>query len=328
MTSSSSSSSAAAAAAANPLLDADTLAAYTSACQGVSGPKAHPRGKQVLDSLMKHLHAFINEVELTNAEWLAACELLNRSGKMSDEKRDEMILISDILGVESLVDTLSHERALKQTGTASSTDGAEESSKATVSAILGPFYRENAPEYPMGADIVLDHSIKSQDGNKGLTCYLYGTVTSAKTGRPIDNARIDVWHTGPNGFYEQQDPDQPDYNYRGRFNTAADGRYSFRCLVPTAYPIPYDGGAGDILKLLDRSPMRPAHIHFLIDAPGHKQLVTQIFDRQCKYLGADAVFADKSDLTVDFVEPRTQEAKDFGVDRQLCFDIRLVPDEK
>ncbi|KAN0062902.1 Catechol 1,2-dioxygenase [Thecaphora frezii] len=311
-----------------PILDSATLSAYTKACQDVSGPKAHPRGKQVLDSLMKHLHAFAVEVELTNEEWLAACDLLIRSGKISDNKRNELILISDVLGLESLVDTIAHEKALRQTHTAGATDGAEESSKATVSAILGPFYRENAPEYPMSADIVLDHDQKSAEGERGRTCYLHGTVTSSKTGEPIRDAKIDVWHTGPNGLYEQQDPNQPDFNYRGKFTTGEDGRYSLRCLVPTAYPIPYDAGAGDILKVLDRSPMRPAHIHFLLQAPGYKKLVTQVFDRQCKYIGADAVFADKSELTVDFAEPTSKEALEYKVDRELSFDIRLVPEEE
>lgn len=301
-----------------------TLDPYTKSCQDVSGPGAAPRAKFVLDSLMKHLHMFAREVQLTNEEWLGACDLLIRSGKMSDERRNELILISDVLGLESLVDSMTYERAQSASSSSSKAEGGME---ATQSAILGPFYRLGAPEYPNGSDIVLDHKIKSSDGKPGRTCFMHGRVSDAATGSPVVGAKIDVWHTGPNGLYEQQDPDQPDFNYRGKFTTDSNGYYSLRCLVPTAYPIPYDGGAGDILKLLDRSPMRPAHIHLLIEAKGYKQLVTQIFDSQCEYLGADAVFADKSALTVQFKTPEGEEAKKSGTQTELTYDIRLVADK-
>ncbi|PWY99404.1 aromatic compound dioxygenase [Testicularia cyperi] len=300
---------------------------YTVACQQVSGPKADARAKYVLDSLMKHLHAFAREVSLTTPEWLAACDLLIRSGKMSDDRRNEMILISDVLGLESLIDSIAHEKAQAEAA-ASATTASKAGGEATLSAILGPFYRTGAPEYPAGSDIVQDHTIKSAEGKQGETCYMYGTVTDSTTGQPVANAVIDVWHTGPNGLYEQQDPNQPDMNYRGRFTTSATGEYSLRCLRPTAYPIPYDGGAGDILRLLDRSPMRPAHIHLLVQVPGYKQLITQIFDSKCQYIGNDAVFADKGDLTVDFAPPQTEQAKNFKVDTEVKYDIRIVPDSK
>lgn len=295
---------------------------YTKACQDVSGPNAHPRAKIVLDSLMKHLHAFAREVQLTNEEWLASCDFLIRAGKMSDDRRNELILISDVLGLESLVDSMTYERA--QAASSAANGEKKDGTGATQSAILGPFFRENAPSYEAGADIVLDHNIKSSDGKKGETCFMHGVVTDAATGSPVAGAVIDVWHTGPNGLYEQQDENQPDMNYRGKFTTDSAGRYSFRCLRPTAYPIPYDGGAGDILKLLDRSPMRPAHIHLMIEAEGYKQLVTQIFDAECQYIGADAVFADKSALTVEFGKPKGDEAKKFGVQTEVKYDIRLV----
>ena len=300
-----------------------TLDPYTKLCQDVSGPNANPRAKFVLDSLMKHLHNFAREVQLTNEEWLGACDLLIRSGKMSDDRRNELILISDVLGLESLVDSMAYERAQASSGSVNKSDSGVE---ATQSAILGPFYRTGAPSYPNGSDIVLDHTIKSAEGKVGETCFMHGKVTDAATGKPVVGALIDVWHTGPNGLYEQQDPDQPDFNYRGKFTTDSNGYYSLRCLRPTAYPIPYDGGAGDILKLLDRSPMRPAHIHLLIEANGYKQLVTQIFDSKCDYIGADAVFADKSALTVDFATPKSQEAKKSGSQTEVTYDIRLVAD--
>lgn len=296
---------------------------YTVSCQGVSGPNAHPRAKVVLDSLMKHLHAFAREVSLTTPEWLAACDLLIKSGKMSDDRRNEMILISDVLGLESLVDSIEHDKAR---AAASATQTSKSGGEATLSAILGPFYRTGAPEYANGADIVQDHSIVSSEGHKGDTCYMHGCITDSISGKPVSNALVDIWHTGPNGLYEQQDEMQPDMNYRGRFTTDAEGNYALQCLRPTAYPIPYDGGAGDILKLLDRSPMRPAHIHILVQAKGYKQLVTQIFDSKCKYIGHDAVFADKGDLTVDFAAPQSQQAKKLGVDTEVQYDIRVVPD--
>ncbi|SAM86069.1 related to hydroxyquinol-1,2-dioxygenase [Ustilago bromivora] len=300
--------------------DSSPLDPYTKSCQEVSGLNAHPRAKLVLDSLMKHLHAFAREVSLTNDEWLAACDLLIRSGKMSDDRRNELILISDVLGLKSLVDSIAYEQA------ASCSAKPNGRVEATQSAILGPFYRTGAPEYQNGSDIVLDHTIKSPSGKPGETCFMHGTITDASTGAPVVGAKIDVWHTGPNGLYEQQDPNQPDFNYRGKFTTDENGYYSLRCLRPTAYPIPYDGGAGDILKLLDRSPMRPAHIHFLIEAKGYRQLVTQIFDSKCEYIGADAVFADKSALTVEFASPSSEQAKKTGVDTEIRYDIRLVAD--
>ncbi|CDS01020.1 related to hydroxyquinol-1,2-dioxygenase [Sporisorium scitamineum] len=300
-----------------------TLDPYTRLCQDVSGPNANPRAKFVLDSLMKHLHAFAREVQLTNEEWLGACDLLIRSGKMSDDRRNELILISDVLGLESLVDSMAYERAQASSGSTNKVQGAVE---ATQSAILGPFFRAGAPRYPNGSDIVLDHNIKSAEGKTGESTYMHGHVTDAVTGKPVVGAVIDVWHAGPNGLYEQQDPNQPDFNYRGKFTTDENGYYALRCLRPTSYPIPYDGGAGDILKLLDRSPMRPAHIHLLIEANGYKQLVTQIFDSKCEYIGLDAVFADKSALTVDFATPSSEQAKKSGSQHEVTYDIRLVAD--
>ncbi len=176
---------------------------------------------------------------------------------MSDDRRNELILISDVLGLESLVDSMAYERAQS---TSTSKKGSAEGGEATQSAILGPFFRAGAPHYNSGEDIVQDHTIKSADGEKGQTCYMSGIVADASTGAPIANAVIDIWHTGPNDSMNSKDPSSPPFNYRGKFTTSPTGHYALRCLRPTPYPIPYDGGAGDILKLLDRSPMRPAHI--------------------------------------------------------------------
>ena len=166
----------------------------------------------------------------------------------------------------------------------------------------------------MGDSIVLN---EIPDGDH---TYMFGKVTDYKTGKPVEGAELDVWHTAPNGLYEQQDPDQPDFNLRGRFTTGADGTYNFYCLRPTSYPIPYDGPAGKFLQLLDRHPYRPAHIHFIVTAPGYKPIVTQIFDRRDKYVENDSVFAVKSSLIVDFL-PREGDSK---AQFELPYDFKLA----
>ncbi|CAO1638867.1 unnamed protein product [Sympodiomycopsis kandeliae] len=287
---------------------------YTKTCQDVAGPKADGRAKYLLDHLMKHLHQFAAETDLTLDEWKLSCDLLVRSGQMSDDKRNEMILISDVLGIESLLDNLAFERVKASGG---------DQSAATETAVLGPFFRTGAPRLGYGGDIVQDHSLKNQKGQLGTTAYISGTVKNVQ-GEPLAGAEIDVWHTAPNGFYEQQDPEHPDYNNRGVLTTDAQGKFAFRCLKPTAYPIPFDGGAGDILRSLDRSPMRPAHIHFWVRAQGYNSLITQIFDSGCEYLGKDAVFADKTALTVDFVTPFTKEGKASGTETEVQYDVVLA----
>lgn len=171
---------------------------------------------------------------------------MNEAGRMSDSKRNEGQLLCDVLGLESLVDEITYKLA---------TDAADE---PTATAILGPFYRHDAPKLEMGSNIV--------QGNheEGDRTWMHGIVTDFKTGKPIEGAVIDVWHTAPNGLYEQQDPEQPEMNLRGTFTTGKDGKYNFYCLRPVPYPIPYDGPAGKILQALDRHPYRPAHIHFLV----------------------------------------------------------------
>lgn len=196
---------------------------------------------------------------------------------MSDDRRNETQLVCDILGVESLVDAITSSKAA-----------------STPSAILGPFHRPNAPVLPSGSSIVSPNPAHAPS----LT-HFSGRVLTA-LGDPIEGAVLDIWHTAPNGMYEQQDEAQPDYNLRGRFKTDSSGRFSLYCLRPAAYPIPCDGPGGDLLKLLDRSPWRPAHIHVIIQAEGHGALTTQLFDGECKYLGNDSVFAVKRDLVVKF----------------------------
>jgi catechol 1,2-dioxygenase len=174
-------------------------------------------------------------------------EQMNAAGRMSDAKRNEGQLLCDILGLESLVDEITYKLA---------STAADE---PTATAILGPFYRHDAPKLPMGSCIV-----STEINEQGDRTWMHGTVTDFRTGQPIEGAVVDVWHTAPNGLYEQQDPDQPEMNLRGRFTTGKDGKYSFYCLRPVPYPIPFDGPAGKVLQALDRHAMRPAHIHFLV----------------------------------------------------------------
>ena len=237
---------------------------FTEAVINATGPKATPRIRQLTAGLIQHLHDFARENELTVDEWMAGLELvrsyhipetvhvltatqMNEAGRMSDSKRNEGQLLCDILGLESLVDEITYKLA------SAATD------EPTATAILGPFYRANAPNLPMDSCIV-----SKEINEQGDRTRMHGIVTDYRTGEPVEGAVVDVWHTAPNGLYEQQDPDQPEMNLRGRFTTGQDGRYSFYCLRPVPYPIPFDGPAGKVLQALDRHPMRPAHIHFLV----------------------------------------------------------------
>lgn len=224
---------------------------------------------------------------------------------MSTDKRNEGQLLSDVIGLESLVDEITHELATDVTNAPTST------------AVLGPFWRANAPARKMGESIV--HDIPEGDHT-----YMHGTITDYLTGLPIKCAELDVWHTAPIGLYEQQDEKQVEFNLRGRFTTGKDGRYNFYCLRPTSYPIPDDGPAGKLLQLLDRHPMRPAHIHFIVSAPNYKPIVTQIFDRRDKHITDDAVFAVKESLIVDFLPREGDPRARF----ELRYDFRLATYEE
>jgi catechol 1,2-dioxygenase len=253
--------------------------------QNVLDSMAHapnPRLKAVMSSLITHLHAFIREVEPTQEEWAAGIQFLTRTGQMCDDKRQEFILLSDTLGVTMLVDAINHRVP----------DG------ATESTIFGPFYREGAPELPMGASI-------SQDG-RGEPAVVSGRVLSTD-GTPIPNALLDIWETNENGLYEQQDPEQPDMNLRGKFRTDSEGRYRFVAIKPVSYPIPDDGPVGQMLRALGRHPYRPAHIHLLISADGFAPLTTHLFVKGDQYLDSDAVFGTKDSLVVDFVRHDSAE---------------------
>ncbi|ORY12491.1 Intradiol ring-cleavage dioxygenase [Clohesyomyces aquaticus] len=274
---------------------------FTQAVINATGPNVSPRVRKITASFIRHLHDFARENEITVDEWMAGVELMNEAGRMSDDKRNEGQLVSDIFGLETLVDEITYKLA---------SDAQDE---PTATAILGPFWRKDAPLKAMGDTIV--SGIESKDRT-----WMHGTVTDFTTGKPVEGAVLDVWHTAPNGLYEQQDPNQPDMNLRGRFTTGKNGKYDFYCLRPVPYPIPFDGPAGKLLQALDRHPYRPAHIHFILTAPGYKPIVTQIFDRSSKYIDDDAVFAVKDSLLVDFKPCQGDPKADF----ELPYDFKMA----
>jgi catechol 1,2-dioxygenase len=289
-----------------PALKLSCDEAWTESVINATGPKADPRMRQIFGSMIRHLHEFARENMITVEEWSKAVDMINWSGQMSNDRRNETQLMCDVLGLESLVDNI--DSALLADA------GADY--EATKTAILGPFYRKDVPPTANDASI-----IKTMPSD-GEVVWMHGKVTDAATGKPVAGAKIDVWQCSTNGLYEQQDSEQADFNLRGLMTTDENGYYSLYCLRPVPYPIPHDGPAGKILEALDRHSWRPAHIHLLIGTQSYAPLVTQIFDSKSKYLVDDSVFAVKDGLTVDFV-PLEGNAK--GATLELTYDIKLMP---
>lgn len=265
-----------------------------------------PRLREVLSSLARHLHDFVRDVEPSMAEWEGAVDFLTRTGQMCDDVRQEFILLSDVLGVSMLVETINARRA---------------AARATASTVLGPFHMVESPERSLGDSIDLV--------GDGRPCVVTGQVTDPD-GRPLPGAAVDVWQANDKGFYDVQQPDvQPPGNGRGMFQADEDGRFWFRTVVPTHYPIPTDGPVGGMLQAAGRHPYRPAHIHFLVDAAGHVPVTTHVFVADGAYIDSDAVFAVKQSLIRDFVEVADAgRAAEYGVSapfRQTHFDIVLEP---
>ncbi|KAL8415195.1 hypothetical protein RB594_006145 [Gaeumannomyces avenae] len=317
------------------------------------GPGTSPRLREVMTALVRHVHDFAREIRLTQDEWLAAVDLINRAGRMSDGKRNEGQLLCDIIGLESLVDNMAY-----QSATAAGSTG------PTESAILGPFWRADAPARPNGSSITFDTPAD------GTVVFMHGVVSCSKTGRPIPGASVDAWQASTNGLYEQQDPNQRDHNLRGVFTTDKQGRYSFYCLRPTPYPVchhliptrfqqlqfsilaltllvldsrrracwrtaenarpapmasrPYPPPCKSIYVLLTRVLQRLTWLSLSstqVQAGGFKSITTQIFDKESGYLDDDAVFAVKDGLTVQFKERHG----DAQAELELEYNIRLAP---
>ncbi len=249
-----------------------------------------PRFRAMMGAFARHLHDFVREVRPTQAEWAAAISFLTRTGQVSDDKRQEWVLFSDVMAVSMLVDAINHPAA----------------GGVTESTVLGPFHVDGAPSLPLGANISLD--------GRGRPCVVSGRVTGPD-GAPIPGAVLDVWQTTEDGWYDVQQPDaQPAGNLRGRFQTDAKGEFWFVSVRPASYPIPTDGPVGELLRAMGRHAWRPAHIHFIITAPGFAPVTTHIFAEGDPYLESDTVFGVKSSLVEAFRENRSEDdARRFGV---------------
>jgi protocatechuate 3,4-dioxygenase beta subunit len=247
-----------------------------------------PRLAEVLTSLVRHLHSFVKDVGLTEDEWAAGVRFLTETGQACDDMRQEFVLLSDVLGVSSLVDLVNHGR--ERAG-----DDAAPGSAPTETSIAGPFYAAGAPEREFGASMV-------EHAGYGRPAVLRGSVGST-TGVPIPDARLDVWQSAPSGLYAVQQPDvQGATNLRGLYRTDSRGCYEIRTVRPTPYLIPHDGPVGRLLEDTGREPWRAAHIHFKVSAPGFETLTTHVFDAGGEHLDSDAVFGVKESLVEDFVE--------------------------
>lgn len=231
---------------------------------------------QITKAAIRHLHAFVAEVQLTREEWFIGIEALTEIGHLCDDERQEFILLSDTLGVSMLVEMLNQGAA----------DG------TTEPTVFGPFHVDGAPRKEMGESIVID------PGDNDEPVVLTGRVIDLDS-NPIAGAELDVWQTASNGMYDVQDEGQTTMNMRGIFTTGEDGRYEIRSIRPVAYPIPGDGPAGALLFANGRHNWRPGHTHFVVSAPGYKPVITHLFDSGSDYLDSDAVFGVRDSLIVD-----------------------------
>lgn len=265
-----------------------------------------PRLKHIMQSLVKHIHAFLKEVQLQESEWWKGIEFLTRTGHMCNERRQEFILLSDTLGVSMLTDLISNRKP----------------AGSTESTVFGPFHRADAPERKYGDSIV-------GADRHGIITYMSGRVTDLH-GNPIPGAELDVWQAAADGLYDVQDPSLNEMNMRGKFRADKNGRYLVKTTRPVAYQIPADGPVGEMLRATNRHAWRPAHVHFAVSAPGYSPVTTHVFDSVDKYLDEDAVFGVKNSLIAEFKQHMTRDeaARKFGAEPPFCtceFDFVLAP---
>jgi protocatechuate 3,4-dioxygenase beta subunit len=265
-----------------------------------------PRVKFLMTELVKSLHDFVRRTDLTFEEWAYAIDFLTKTGHKCTPTRQEFILLSDVLGISMLVDAVNH----------------REREGATQTTVLGPFYVGEHKPTPHGTDI--------SAGIEGERMFVQSRVTDL-AGKPLANVPVDVWHADDDGFYDSQKSsyEQEGPSLRGRFITDADGRFFFRTILPCSYPIPTDGPVGEMILQTARHPMRPAHVHFLVNAPGHEPLITHVFIDGDKYLDTDVVFGVKDDL-VSKVERRTEPVMPDGKPASapwhlMTYDFRMKP---
>ncbi|MGJ7508240.1 intradiol ring-cleavage dioxygenase [Variovorax sp. GT1P44] len=264
-----------------------------------------PRLKEIMSALVRHMHDFAREVKLTEAEWAAGIDFLTATGQKCSDKRQEFILLSDTLGLSMLTVALNHAK----------------SAQATEATVFGPFHVHGAPKLALGGDI--------SGGAKGEPLFVNATVRG-RDGEPVADAEVDVWEADAEGFYDVQRVGLDHPEGRAVFRTDAEGRLWFRGVMPVAYPIPTDGPVGVMLRATKRHPWRPAHVHFMIKAPGYETLITHVFRDGDQYLDSDAVFGVRSSLIGDFVSHRDGVAPDGSVQatpfHTLKFDFVLEPE--
>jgi hydroxyquinol 1,2-dioxygenase len=270
-------------------------------------PATDPRFRRIMTSLIRHVHDFVREVELTEEEWFEGIKFLTATGQKCDDRRQEFILMSDVLGVSMLVDAINHR----------SSEG------TTETTVLGPFFVHGAPEIENGGDMAA--------GWEGEPTYVSGRVLSTD-GKPIAGALLDLWQSDSAGHYDVQLADSGGRKLRAKLRTDAEGAYRFRTILPTSYPVPTDGPMGLVLERMGRHPMRPAHLHFMVSAPGHETVVTHLFVKGDPYLESDAVFGVKDSLIVEFKRSDSQaEAHKLGMKAPFFragYDFVLRPAEK
>jgi hydroxyquinol 1,2-dioxygenase len=234
----------------------------------------------VMKSLVQHLHAFAREVKLTEDEWFNAVQFLTEAGHITDDNRQEFVLLSDTLGLSMLVTAQNNRKP----------------AECTEATVLGPFYVEGAPEFDNGDDV--------SNGAPGAPCFVRGTVRSL-TGEPVAGASLDVWQSDEDGLYDVQRPSDAaggvNHSARGRLHTQFDGSFHFRSILPVPYSVPHDGPVGRMLDALGRLPWRPAHLHFWIRARGYEPLITHLFRNDDPYLDLDPVFGVRSTLITDWI---------------------------
>ena len=260
-------------------------AALTAQVQASLAGAPSPRVREVLQALVAHLHAFATEVDLTEEEWFAAIDFLTRTGQLSDDERQEFVLLSDVLGLSMLVVGLGEER------NAAAASGRAAATSPTESTVFGPFFVAGAPAVANGGDLAA--------GAPGEPCFVSGRVLDQDS-RPVAGALVDVWQADEDGLYDVQYADLDAPRARGRLIADADGRFWFWTVRPEPYPIPTDGPVGALLQATARSPMRPAHIHFMVTADGFQPVITHIFAAGDPHLDSDAVFGVRNSLIAPF----------------------------
>jgi catechol 1,2-dioxygenase len=258
----------------------------------------NPRLKGIMTSLVRHLHAFARDVNLTEQEFNAGINIVSRLGQLTTESHNEVRLMAGTLGLSMLVCLLNNG------------DSGETGPIETSANLLGPFWREGSPVTPNGGSIV-------RSDTPGLPLFFKGTVKDTK-GSPVADAEVDVWHASPVGLYENQDPEQAEMNLRGKFKTDENGVFAFRSVKPAGYPIPMGGPVGDLITALERHPFRPAHVHALIYKPGFKTIASQLYSHDDPKLDSDAQFGVTKALVVTYVEHDGEPAPDAEVKGKWC----------